>query len=313
MDNDTLVNVLWVSMDPGTRSHVSTKIDADGDVDFQVMREAVMRHTTLAGATSGSSANRPSAMDIGSIGSVTDADQKQQQQEPEGGGEAPSEDWYGEGSWPTEQDEEEWVGQVNLFKAKGKGKGLCFNCGKSGHYQAQCTNPPSKGKGKGDFKGKGKGDFKGKGKGKGGPCWTCGQLGHRAADCRQGKGRGYVNTLCSLKEVGKGRKSNSSLVPSDRAASSNAAVKTTPSQIVGGAFAPLATDESDDEEEEVPGFQSQKDLYGEKKKMQEEYAEREKKKEISSAARQVPVPPPPQSVAQRPPKKRRERISHSLA
>ena len=67
VDNDTLVNVLWVSMDPGTRSHVSTKIDADGDVDFQVMREAVMRHTTLVGATSGSSANRSSAMDIGSI------------------------------------------------------------------------------------------------------------------------------------------------------------------------------------------------------------------------------------------------------
>ena len=30
VDNDTLVNVLWMSMDPGTRSHVSTKLNADG-------------------------------------------------------------------------------------------------------------------------------------------------------------------------------------------------------------------------------------------------------------------------------------------
>ena len=57
VDNDTLVNILWVPMGQGTRSHVSTKIDADGDVDFQVMREAVMRHTTLVGATSGNSAS----------------------------------------------------------------------------------------------------------------------------------------------------------------------------------------------------------------------------------------------------------------
>ena len=49
MDNDTLVNVLWMSMDPGTRSHISSKLNADGEVDFHVMREAVMRHTTLVG------------------------------------------------------------------------------------------------------------------------------------------------------------------------------------------------------------------------------------------------------------------------
>ena len=45
--DEMLVNVLWMAMDPGTRSHVSSKIDANADVDFQVMTEAVMRHTTL--------------------------------------------------------------------------------------------------------------------------------------------------------------------------------------------------------------------------------------------------------------------------
>ena len=79
--NEMLVNVLWMSMDPGTRSCVSSKIDASTDVDFQVMKEVVMRHTTLVGATSGSSASRSSAMDIGSIASVTDAEQQQQQQQ----------------------------------------------------------------------------------------------------------------------------------------------------------------------------------------------------------------------------------------
>ena len=69
--------MLWVSMGPGTRSHVSTNIDASGEVDFAVMKEVVMRHTTLVGATSGTSANRPSAMDIGSIASVTEGDQQQ--------------------------------------------------------------------------------------------------------------------------------------------------------------------------------------------------------------------------------------------
>ena len=74
VDNDTLVNVLWMSMDPGTRSHVSTKLNADGEVDLHVMREAVMRHTTLVGATSGPSASRSTAMDIGAIASVADSD-----------------------------------------------------------------------------------------------------------------------------------------------------------------------------------------------------------------------------------------------
>ena len=88
-------------MDPGTRSHVSTKLNADGEVDFHVMREAVMRHTTLVGATSGPSASRSTAMDIGSIASVADSSQQQ----PEEGGEAPSGDWGGEGSWPTAEEE----------------------------------------------------------------------------------------------------------------------------------------------------------------------------------------------------------------
>ena len=156
VDNAILVNVLWMSMDPGARSHISSKINADDQqVDFPIMREAVMRHTTLVGATSGASASRPTAMDVGSIASVTDRDQPQPQPEEEK--EAAQVDWYGEGGWPAEGEEEAWVeGQLNWIKGKGKGKGACWNCGQQGHQQSQCPNPPSKGKGKGDFKGKGK-------------------------------------------------------------------------------------------------------------------------------------------------------------
>ena len=41
-------------------------------------------------------------------------------------------------------------------------KGLCWNCGKAGHYASECPKPRSKG----DSKGKGHGKAKGKGKGK---------------------------------------------------------------------------------------------------------------------------------------------------
>ena len=235
VDNAILVNVLWMSMDPGTRSHISSKINADDQqVDFPIMREAVMRHTTLVGATSGASASRPTAMDVGSIASVTDRDQPQPQPEEER--EATQGDWYGEGGWPAEGEEEAWVeGQLNWIKGKGKGKGACWNCGRQGHQQSQCPNPPSKGKGKGDFKGKGKGDSKGKGKGKGGPCWTCGEYGHRQADCKQGKGKGNrwtVNMVCGLQEVGKGRENSSGLDASVKAASPKTVTekKRTPNQ-----------------------------------------------------------------------------------
>ena len=94
-----LVNVLWTALDPGTRSHVSSKIDANADVEFEVMKEAVMRHTTLVSATSGAAVSRTVAMDIGSIASVTDPAQSP------GGGEAPAADWpTDESGWPTDEE-----------------------------------------------------------------------------------------------------------------------------------------------------------------------------------------------------------------
>ena len=48
-------------------------------------------------------------------------------------------------------------------------KGLCWNCGKAGHYSWQCPDPPKGGKGKGGKKGEGKGGKpSGNGGGKGG-------------------------------------------------------------------------------------------------------------------------------------------------
>ena len=82
-----LVNVPWMAMDPGTRSHVSRKLDASSDVEFKTMKEAVMRHTTLVGATSGGGAISTVAMGIGSIASVTDTAQNPIAGEP------PAADW----------------------------------------------------------------------------------------------------------------------------------------------------------------------------------------------------------------------------
>ena len=114
-------------MDPATRSHVSTKIDASGEIDFAVMKEVVMRHTTLVGATTGPSVVRATPMDIGAIASSNDTEAPQLQQ-PGGGGEG---EWYGEESWQAEEEgSEPWVeGPINGFKGEGKGKGVCYNCG----------------------------------------------------------------------------------------------------------------------------------------------------------------------------------------
>ena len=47
--NDTLVNVLWMTMGPGARSHISGKLDATSNVQFQEMKEAIMKHATWSG------------------------------------------------------------------------------------------------------------------------------------------------------------------------------------------------------------------------------------------------------------------------
>ena len=55
--NDTLVNVLWMAMDQSTRSHISGKLDP-ASVEFQDMKQAILQHTTLVGATSGDGQSR---------------------------------------------------------------------------------------------------------------------------------------------------------------------------------------------------------------------------------------------------------------
>lgn len=61
--NDTMLGVLWMSMDPSTRTHVARKVDAE-EVLNHALREPVMQLTTLVPATTVAKA---APMDIGAI------------------------------------------------------------------------------------------------------------------------------------------------------------------------------------------------------------------------------------------------------
>ena len=120
-------------MDPGTKSHVSGKLDAV-EVQYPELKQAIMKHISLVGATSG--AGRTStAMDIGSISSVADAGVEPSFDAPSGGNEWPNTDETG---WPTDEEgypvEGCFDGQLNFVKGGGKGKGFsgaCYKCGKN--------------------------------------------------------------------------------------------------------------------------------------------------------------------------------------
>ena len=117
-------------MDPGTRSHISGKLDATSKIDFQDMKEAIMKHTTLVGATSGGGLNSSTAaMVISPIASVTDTSLNQP------AGESPAVEWgTDEKGWPIDEEGNQIEGyidgQLNFVKGggKGKGKGECWNC-----------------------------------------------------------------------------------------------------------------------------------------------------------------------------------------
>ena len=102
--------------------------------------------------------------------------------------------------------------------------------------------------------------------------------------------------------VEKSRKSNSSPVSLDRTTALKVAAESKPLPTVGGAFAPLAAEESD-EEEDVPGFQSQTDLYAEKERRQKEHVEKERQKKPEQVLRQAVMPPPPRPTEPRQQKK----------
>ena len=171
-------------------------------------------------------------------------------------------------------------GQLNFVKGnkgKGKGKGDCWNCGKQGRRAADCTNPPSAGKGQfGKAKGKG-----GKGKGKG-ECWNCGETGHRFFECqklKKGKGKGQgkggwqgqwngVSMVCSLKEAKpKMDEDGFTIVDPAKAAKTRLVTETEKqepkTQINTKSFEALKETES---ENKVFKFQSNKSVYKKKKK-----------------------------------------------
>ena len=137
--NDTFASILWMAMDPSTRTNSSSKV-ATEDVQYPELREVAMRYTSIAVATS---TKYGAAMDIGSIDEAKDRQEDTQ--------------------WPTGEDGD-WEDYDELLNYVGGGKGKCWNCGKEGHQSWACPEPPQKGKGKG-LKGKGKGEQKGKGKG----------------------------------------------------------------------------------------------------------------------------------------------------
>ena len=109
--------------------------------DYILLRKTVAGHTNFASATSQAGrGSSPTAMDIGSIASVTDAEPSDTAPR---GDVKQGESWtFDEAAWPL--DEEGWPVEgrfdehsLNFVQGgkgngKGKGKGPCYNCGEMG-------------------------------------------------------------------------------------------------------------------------------------------------------------------------------------
>ena len=99
--NDTLVSVLWMSMDTASRNHISGKLDV-AEVLYPDLREALMKHTSLVGATSGSGGRSPTAMDVSAIATVT-TDGEEKDEQPQQQSSQPL--WsVNEAGWPVDEE-----------------------------------------------------------------------------------------------------------------------------------------------------------------------------------------------------------------
>ena len=72
-DEDVCISILWLSMDPTTRAHVTGKVDMES-VAFSELRQIVQSYTNLIGSTTNSGrGGGVVAIDIGSIATVGDS------------------------------------------------------------------------------------------------------------------------------------------------------------------------------------------------------------------------------------------------
>ncbi len=148
-DEDVCQNILWLSMDPTTRAHVTGKVDMD-TVSFVDLRQVVQSFCNLIASTNTSgNGGRVVAMGIGSIASAPGTSGGPVISDgvsPDNGDQGTTQAIWplDETGWPI--DEEGWPlvgelvpqadGQLNFVKGGGKGKGKgkgCFNCGEGGH------------------------------------------------------------------------------------------------------------------------------------------------------------------------------------
>ena len=127
-DEDVCISILWLSMDPATRAHVTGKVDME-NVGLVELRQIVQSYTNLINSTTSSGKGGGAvAMDVGSIASVGGSvlPDGTSQDDDASNHQSPTPWTCDESGWPL--DEEGWPvgghfveqnGQINFVKRQG--------------------------------------------------------------------------------------------------------------------------------------------------------------------------------------------------